>query len=109
MEPTDYATILVLAGLSGAVFGYITTSLTQRSRELRVAEVEGKVEQLLRSWYSKQSQDVRISNKEDDAAFMAQAATILQGPEDMKDKIQKVIALNPGAAMRMAKKLGIGL
>lgn len=109
MELMDFAVLgIVSAGFSlvfSALCGYVTVWL----RDYRVARLEAQVQSLTMARNNDMAQNKRAQMNEEEAAFMAQAQAILAGEGDMAAKIQKVIAANPAMAMRLAKKLGIGL
>ena len=78
-------------------------------RDSRMKAVEDELDLINDKMKSQYMVEKKAEYKEEKAAFMAQAGAILQGEGDMKDKIAKVVALNPELAMKMASKFGLKL
>jgi len=107
LELNDWMVIiginLILTAVIGCFVGYCTILV----RDYRLSKLEHEVERLTMIWMSEKGNAARSKNQEEEAAFMAQAAAILKEEGDMPAKIQKIIALNPAMAMRLASKMGI--
>jgi len=107
METTDWVLIttiiVVLSGLFTGLWGILGRYLADR----RVAILERDMESVIMTLRSRAGEEGRARSQAEEAAFMAQAAEILKGEGDMPQKIQKVVALNPAMAFRLAKKLGV--
>lgn len=109
LEFTDLAVLSGLLILSTAIFTGIWTNIFRYLADRRLRMVEADVEKLIMTIRSRQGEEGRANAKAEEEAFMAQAAAILKGEGEMPDKLQKIIGMNPAMAMKLAKKLGIGL
>lgn len=113
MELNDILLLLALNGVFSLVIGVIIGVLIAYFRDnavdRRIKSLEHDFDSLVDRINGTMGNEKKAELKEQEAAFMANAAVILKSEGPMPDKIQKIIALDPAMAMKMAKKLGIGL
>lgn len=103
--------LLLVVGINVVVSSIITFFwrwLWDYRKEHRLSDLENDIEQLKEKMHARYMVDARASNKEEEEAFLAQASTILAGEGELKDKVTKLLAMNPGMALKFAKKLGLG-
>jgi len=109
MELYDLVLLGLLSTFVSAIISIISVVIAFSFRSRDVNDLYRKVESLEMSIRGQLSGNARAEAKAQEEAFMVQAAAILKGEGSMQEKIQKVIATDPGMAMKLAKKLGIGL
>lgn len=109
LELMDLVMLLGFNVVACAVFSGVWMMAGRYLADRRLTAIEAELDSVVMTLKSRQGEAARGKNREEEQLFMAQAAQILQGEGDMKDKIQKVIALNPQMALRLASKLGIGI
>lgn len=109
MELNEWVLIIGIITVFSGTFTIIAGLFAGYIRDFRISKLENAMEALNLRVLSSLGNEKKAQNQEQESAFMANAAIILKGEGTMPEKIQKVIATDPAMAMKLAKKLGIGL
>jgi len=107
----------VISMIIAFIFGLIASWLFERSRpnqdKRKWGELDARLfslEEKYGSLKGRQTQLASVDRKEEEAEYMASAMAIMKSGEgSMQDKLLKCVALNPKLAMKLGKKLGIGI
>lgn len=109
LEATEWILITCILAVMSGIFCGVWSVLGRYLADRRVAAVEADVERIVMTLNSRKGEEARTQSKEEDQALMAQVAADLQSGKPPADVLKGALAKNPQAALRIAKKLGIGI
>jgi len=109
MEVTDLVQLGIVSSIVSAVFCIVAASVLHNFRMRDVSILEARVNSLEMALRGEKGRAIRGENQEAEAALMAKVAAGVQSGKPIGDVLKEALASDPGTAMRLAKKLGIGL
>lgn len=109
METYDIMLLSIIMLVGTALFTGLWTMIGRYLADRRLRVLEADMESVIMTLRSRRGEEQRAASKQDQEEFMQAAGAILASEGDMKDKVMKIVALNPGMAMKMAGKLGLKL